>query len=593
MGAVLQRKGARGGEQGFGDGRKPLLRKEHQGRSSRAGSEAAATLPMVHDVLQSSGRPLAPSDRAFFDPGFGHDFSAVRVHTDAAAASSAAAVDALAYTVGAHVVFADGQYTPHTQGGQRLLAHELAHVVQQHGAGDSAALAEHPQLEFEADLAAQRVTSGQPAGVRARGTAGMMRQPAGQGAARPSAPAPSPPSRVPTAAERRLIDAARGAAAVRTQVAHFRTAGIGPSPPDRRDDIAASEQRLRVTQLATRMFDWDPPNIDQIDEILGHMIGALAPGADIQVAGARDPACGARSGYVAGHRPPIVLCPGFFSESAEQQIRTLVHEAAHVAGIGNAALGESYCAIFDCEHGCGGFDSADSWAQYVHCLSGRPADQPTVIRGRAPTPPGRAPAGRPAQPAGGGARNSGASSAPQGNPPSVAAQTGVVRAPPQSAPASGSDQWSGSAGIGGTGHAYLSRPGPTDPASEAVVQLVAAYTRQIHAENRRGPELQVPVQLQISLTTGQVSLAGGAQLSYVIPFGHNRWQWGAFAQLLAGSPLNAAASLQIQPSVGTQIAFQPAKWVQLNLQGAAGITAQTNGPNSFDYGGTINIQFMH
>jgi hypothetical protein len=65
---------------------------------------------------------------------FGHDFSTVRVHHDAQAAESAEAVNAQAYTVGRNVVFGPGQYQPATDEGDRLLAHELAHVVQQGGA---------------------------------------------------------------------------------------------------------------------------------------------------------------------------------------------------------------------------------------------------------------------------------------------------------------------------------------------------------------------------------------------------------------------------------------------------------------------------
>jgi hypothetical protein len=62
---------------------------------------------------------------------FGFDFSQVRVHTDAQAAESARAVNALAYTVGSDIVFGAGQYAPGTAAGKRLLAHELTHVVQQ------------------------------------------------------------------------------------------------------------------------------------------------------------------------------------------------------------------------------------------------------------------------------------------------------------------------------------------------------------------------------------------------------------------------------------------------------------------------------
>jgi hypothetical protein len=65
------------------------------------------------------------------EPRFGHDFSRVRVHTDARANASARAVNALAYTVGQHVVFGSGEYAPRTRAGEHLIAHELAHVLQQ------------------------------------------------------------------------------------------------------------------------------------------------------------------------------------------------------------------------------------------------------------------------------------------------------------------------------------------------------------------------------------------------------------------------------------------------------------------------------
>lgn len=77
------------------------------------------------------GQPLDPAIRAFFEPRFGYDFSHVRVHTDNAAAQSAEAVGASAYTVGRHVVFGEGKYNPATERGHWLIAHELAHVGQQ------------------------------------------------------------------------------------------------------------------------------------------------------------------------------------------------------------------------------------------------------------------------------------------------------------------------------------------------------------------------------------------------------------------------------------------------------------------------------
>jgi hypothetical protein len=87
--------------------------------------------PIVQNVLRSLGHPLDAQTAAFMEPRFGHDFSRVRVHTDAQAAESARSVNSLAYTVGRDVVFAAGLYDPTTTAGKRLLAHELTHVLQQ------------------------------------------------------------------------------------------------------------------------------------------------------------------------------------------------------------------------------------------------------------------------------------------------------------------------------------------------------------------------------------------------------------------------------------------------------------------------------
>jgi hypothetical protein len=104
--------------------------KKVQRKESSADSTANAP-PIVHDALSSPGQPLDSATRGFFEPRFRHDFSQVRVHTDARASESAQAVNALAYTVGRNLVFNRGQYAPGSQGGQRLIAHELAHVAQQ------------------------------------------------------------------------------------------------------------------------------------------------------------------------------------------------------------------------------------------------------------------------------------------------------------------------------------------------------------------------------------------------------------------------------------------------------------------------------
>jgi hypothetical protein len=81
-------------------------------------------------VVDEPGRPLESATQAVMERRFGFDFSRIRVHTDARAAESATSVNAVAYTVGQDVVFAPGAYSPERPEGLRLLAHELAHVVQ-------------------------------------------------------------------------------------------------------------------------------------------------------------------------------------------------------------------------------------------------------------------------------------------------------------------------------------------------------------------------------------------------------------------------------------------------------------------------------
>ena len=183
-GAVLRRACACGKHAGNG-GECAECRKKRLGLQRRAvGHGPDVAPPIVHEVLRSPGRPLDDTTRGFMESRFGHDFSGVqavvppssaglvvgalndplegeanrlsqraihtpgttardapipldfsrvRVHTDAAAAESARAVDALAYTVGDHIVFGEGQYTPGTSAGRALLAHELVHVIQQRG----------------------------------------------------------------------------------------------------------------------------------------------------------------------------------------------------------------------------------------------------------------------------------------------------------------------------------------------------------------------------------------------------------------------------------------------------------------------------
>jgi hypothetical protein len=86
----------------------------------------------VHDVVGSGGgRPLDEGTRTTMESAFGTSFDHVRVHTDDQASKSAESVGANAYTVGSDMVFRSGHYDPGSAVGQRTIAHELSHVVQQ------------------------------------------------------------------------------------------------------------------------------------------------------------------------------------------------------------------------------------------------------------------------------------------------------------------------------------------------------------------------------------------------------------------------------------------------------------------------------
>ncbi len=261
-------------------------------------------------------------------------FAGVRIHNEEASHSSAAALGAKAYTSGQDIHFGAGQFRPEQPEGLRLLAHELSHTIQQRAVSPANGSSQGPlqsfrigarsdALEQEADSAADQVISGRS--VRVTGRVGNR-----QGRIQRTGP------------------------------------GNGGSETD------GSGQGSSATPAA-------PKEVPPVEEIVSGMAGSLT-NAQVKVGAPGDPECGSRAGYVRGYRIPIVLCPGFFDSSPEQQSRTMIHESAHLQGIGSAVLGEGYCQFFTCESSCpGGFDSADSWAQYVHCLTDQTPDEPEKV----------------------------------------------------------------------------------------------------------------------------------------------------------------------------------------------------------------------
>lgn len=133
----------------------PTIQRKEDG--ANGGASTAVALPLVHRTLHSDqGAPLDRQTKHSMERRFGQDFSQVRIHTSQQAAQSAQSIHAKAFTSGTRIVFGPGQYQPHTRDGQRLLAHELVHVVQQRGLVLRKEIAEKPPLaeRVKAKLAA-------------------------------------------------------------------------------------------------------------------------------------------------------------------------------------------------------------------------------------------------------------------------------------------------------------------------------------------------------------------------------------------------------------------------------------------------------
>jgi len=179
---LLQRKCACGGAPGPTGECEACRKKKLQPRVENLPGSFIFDDPLssISEGLRSPDQQLDQDTRGFMEPRFGHDFSQVRVHTDSAAASSARTLGAQAYTIGRDVFFGAGQYSPATTAGQRLLAHELAHVIQQDSGGPSPpSPAPLSATELEADRASQSfVTEHGSIEVALRNRVGIARTPA-------------------------------------------------------------------------------------------------------------------------------------------------------------------------------------------------------------------------------------------------------------------------------------------------------------------------------------------------------------------------------------------------------------------------------
>lgn len=182
-----------------------------------------------------------------------------------------------------------------------------------------------------------------------------------------------------------MIRQARIGAFQRTFAAFLQVAGIGPPPPPDRLD-PNEENRRRARNLAMAIFNNANPDMDDIGSELGDMKNRIAsPSLPTEHAHFPDPRCGFRSAFVVGNRIPVFLCPVFFGGNDEQRIRTLVHESAHLTGVGDPD-GEAYYLLYNSRNedpqivvgtprSNNRADFADTWAKYVNAVTRQPADR--------------------------------------------------------------------------------------------------------------------------------------------------------------------------------------------------------------------------
>jgi hypothetical protein len=245
-----------------------------------------------------AARPLSRSERVFFEPRFGADFSGVRVHDDAAAARAARALDARAFTLGRDIAFAPGERAPGTSAGDRLTAHELAHVVvRQNSSGTRDGIQRKVATSTYKDCAETKISNADLKVENGRHTAINYLQ----------------------VAIRDLKRSPASSTASQSYKAALKTHFINPN----------DDQRAAIRKNMSSILDFlkDTKNIV-----------CAASQEDLE-------ACQKQShpvGFVKPKDNLITVCPAFFDESITCRAILLIHEAAHTLGIGAKATHPPY-----------------------------------------------------------------------------------------------------------------------------------------------------------------------------------------------------------------------------------------------------------
>ncbi|MGB6688722.1 MAG: DUF4157 domain-containing protein [Terracidiphilus sp.] len=618
-GPVLRRKCACEGsakpcESCQNDKKKKLMRRAD-------GAVAPTEAPsIVHDVISLSGQPLDSGARAYFESRFGRDFSDVRIHTDPLAARSAQAVNALAYTVGQEIVFAPGRYAPTTPQGRHLLAHELAHVLQQGSATPLAATTlpiSHPAdpAERAADVAADSVMAGIPTAPAPTSSPVVARQIPGREEREPDPGCtPDKPYRIapksPSGPADYAVVPACSATPIpstpsRTNPLAPDTSGGGtqPTQPQPTPPVTQPTQPTQQPGQTTQPTQPAPPPATggQQQPAAEKKTGDKDDFSDDPLADYDDPqSIRVRPGPVrttlirprpAAVKPPITDCGSLF------EIQTIAQfggkkfgpwDGAAVAKTADATFkacplayvsvnvrekpssddphGEAVERAMSLEHDLMDRIGADKYTPdhyYSGSMSSVPGSQKDPDESEIEVDLGS-----------------------QGK---VSPGTGGGRVTPTPPPPA-TTQISGQVGFGGVKHLYTTPFGPNTPPSEWVLQVQGAVTKQRHAKNQSGREDQLFVQASYSVTTKQWTVAVGGQVAQVFQLS-DTLQASLFGQLQFGQNINAAQA-QAAAAAGTQIQWQPVEWFAIVGQATGGPVSQPGGPSSVDLGFTISIQIM-
>jgi hypothetical protein len=355
-------------------------------RARKRSEQASAA---AQRATRSPGEPLRPADQARFGGWFKHDFSRVRVHPGGEAGQAAAQAGAAAWATGQRIGFAPGHYRPDTRSGQRLLAHELAHVVQQERGGGrpgggsrgredgAAGRGGSSREEAAAARAAGAWGARGSAPAQPLGTPGAVRFAPAPGAA-PAGPAPAGPAPAPAAPAGPILALSACAA-----------------PNDTAAQDASDQMRTWLTQAIALLSGYvsDPTgaahapvaaalqlHFHRADAELGTAVmdrlrtvqGAVGAGSMGQCADATHPACEAGAdGFASPTAGTVGLCPLFFTETLDTRANTLLHEGMHLHGathnIPDRAYSHArYYATLTPEEA---FDNADSFSNLVQDLA--------------------------------------------------------------------------------------------------------------------------------------------------------------------------------------------------------------------------------